>query len=228
MAFDLCAEKGIRLNVYRPSIVYGNSRDGRSLSFRALYYPIRTVLFFKNLYENDIKENGGKRAKEMGVRLEGNGFLHLPIRLEANKAGGINLIPVDFFLRAFLAVMEECLEGGIFHIVSPNFKRIEEIIDYTQRLFQISGIRTASSKDFEEVPLNPLEILFQRYLEPYQPYISDAKIFEYSQTESIFQNRQIACPDLDFDVFSRCMRYAVSSDWGANLFPKGKKDSQIP
>lgn len=217
MVADLCAHEGIRLNIYRPSIVYGNSRDGRSLSFRALYYPIRTALFFKNLYLTDIKENGGKKAKEMGVRLEGDGFLRLPIRLEVNAVGGINLIPVDFFLQAFLAVMEESLEGGIFHIVNRRLKKIEELINYAQRLFQISGIRAASPQDFERVPRNGLEILFESYLEIYKPYICESRIFECGKAEPILQKRQIACPDLDFDIFSNCMRYAVASGWGAKL-----------
>jgi nucleoside-diphosphate-sugar epimerase len=217
MVVDLCAQEGIRLNIYRPSIVYGNSKDGRTLSFRALYYPVRTVLFFKNLYETDIIENGGKRAKEMGIRLEGNGFLRLPIRLEVNADGGINLIPIDFFLQAFLAVMEESLEGGTFHIVNRRVKKIEELIDFTQRLFQISGIRAASPQDFEKVARNALEILFESYLEAYKPYICESRIFECGKAESILQKRQIACPDLDFDIFSKCMRYAVASGWGAKL-----------
>jgi nucleoside-diphosphate-sugar epimerase len=217
MVVDLCAREGIRLNIYRPSIVYGNSKDGRTLSFRALYYPVRTVLFFKNLYETDIIENGGKRAKEMGIRLEGNGFLRLPIRLEVNADGGINLIPIDFFLQAFLAVMEESLEGGTFHIVNRRVKKIEELIDYTQRLFQISGIRAASPQDFEKVPRNGLEILFESYLEAYKPYICESRTFECGKAESILQKRQIACPDLDFDIFSNCLRYAVASGWGAKL-----------
>jgi hypothetical protein len=154
----------------------------------------------------------------MGIKLEGDGSLHLPIRLEVKAEGGINLIPIDFFLQAFLAIMEECLEGGTFHIVNRRLKKIEELIDYTQRLFQISGIRAASSQDFEKAPRNALEILFDSYLEAYKPYMRDSRIFECTKTESILQKRRHTCPDLGFDIFSRCMRYAVASGWGAKLF----------
>ena len=67
IVIDSCQKQGIRLNIYRPSIVYGNSKDGRTLRFNALYYPIRVILFFKNLYEKDIKEHGGKKAALMSV-----------------------------------------------------------------------------------------------------------------------------------------------------------------
>lgn len=67
-AWTRCQSEGIRLNIYRPSIVYGDSRDGRTLLFNGLYYPIRTVVFFSKLYEEDIDEHGGKKARDMGVR----------------------------------------------------------------------------------------------------------------------------------------------------------------
>jgi thioester reductase-like protein len=57
---ERCSREGIRLGIYRPSIVYGDSRSGKSLSFRGLYYPVRTVLYFKNLYRADMLERGGR------------------------------------------------------------------------------------------------------------------------------------------------------------------------
>jgi nucleoside-diphosphate-sugar epimerase len=219
MVADLCAREGIRWNIYRPSIVYGDSRSGKSLTFKALYYPVRTVLFFKNLFQNDILEHGGHRAKEMGVRIEADGKIHLPIRLEVNEKGGINLIPINFFLEAFLAIMEECLEGGVFHIVNNRLKKIDDLIEYTQRLFQITGIRSSSAQDFIRLPRNPLEILFDSYLEAYQPYIRDSRVFENQKTEAVLRRRRMTCPDLDFEIFSRCMNYAVAAGWGSKLFP---------
>ena len=220
MATRVCAKEGIRLNIYRPSIVYGNSKSGKSLSFRGLYYPIRTVLFFKELYETDIKKHGGKRAKEMGVSLEVDGSLLLPMRLQVQQGGGINLIPIDYFLEAFTAIMDDCLEGGIYHIVNDRLKKIEGLIDYTQRMFQIRGIRACHAEDFERVPKNGLEILFDSYLEAYAPYIRDSRTFENERTRSILRMRNITCPDFDFDIFSRCMRYALDSAWGAKWLKK--------
>jgi nucleoside-diphosphate-sugar epimerase len=220
MAAKLCAEEGIRLNIYRPSIVYGNSGTGKSLTFRGLYYPIRTALFLRDLYQTDIKEHGGKRAEEMGVRVEEDGSIHLPIRLEAREGGGINLVPIDYFLEAFMAIMDECLDGGIFHIVNDKLKRIEDLIDYTQRMFHIRGIRACRAEDFEKAPRNGLEILFDSYLEAYAPYMRDSRIFENQKAGSILKKRNILCPDFDFDIFSRCMRYALEAGWGAKLFRK--------
>ena len=85
MISQLCRDQGIRLNIYRPSIVCGDSKTGRTLRLNAVYYPIRAVLFFKNLFENDIKEKGGKKAGQMGVKMDGHGSIYLPIRIEAER-----------------------------------------------------------------------------------------------------------------------------------------------
>lgn len=217
MVAEQCPREGIRWAIYRPSIVYGDSRTGKSLSFRALYYPVRTVLYIKNLYQTDMLAQDGRRAKEMGVQMEADGTIRLPLRLEVNAEGGINLIPVDFFLQAFMALWEDNPEGGILHLVNPRPKRIEDLIEYTQRLFRITGIRAVSGADFQKTPRNPLEILWETFLEAYQPYIRDQRVFDCRNAEPILRRRQISCPDFDFEIFSRCMEYAVAAAWGRRI-----------
>jgi len=219
-ARERASEAGIRLSIYRPSIVYGHSETGRSLLFNALYYPVRTALFLKNLYEADIRERGGRKAAEMGVRMESDGWTYLPIRMEVSSRGGINLVPVNHFVEAFRAIMEEALDGGIFHIVNSRLKKIEEIIEYGKKLFRMKGIEPCSAEDFERAPKNALETLFAAYLEAYGPYIKDQRVFETENSGPILRRKGISCPDFDFEVFSRCMTYAVEVGWGSKLFEK--------
>jgi nucleoside-diphosphate-sugar epimerase len=218
IAWERCRETGVRLSILRPSIVYGHSETGRSLLFNALYYPVRTVLFLKNLYEADIKERGGRKAAEMGIRIESDGRTYMPLRMEVNGSGGINLVPVDFFVRAFAAIMEEAHDGGIFHIVNKRLKRIEDIISYTKRLFRIRGIEPCSAADFVDAPRNSLESLFETYLEAYGPYIRDQRVFETEKSGPILAKKNIFCPDFDYEIYSRVMTYAVEAGWGAKLF----------
>jgi len=217
LVWEHCRIAGIRLNIYRPSIVYGDSRTGRSLLFNALYYPVKTTVFLKNLYEADIMERGGRRAATMGVQRERDGSLYLPIRLEVKSSEGINLIPVDYLVAAFMAILEDGLEGGIFHMVNAQRTTMADLIDYTQRLFNIRGIEPCRPEDFGAKPRNALEMLFSNYLEAYEPYMRDKRTFAMENARSILAKREIACPEFDFEVFSRCMNYAVEVDWGARL-----------
>jgi len=51
----------------------------------------------------------------------------------------VNLIPIDYFTAAFMAIMEGALAGGVFHIVNGKLSRIEELIDYTRRFLGSPG-----------------------------------------------------------------------------------------
>ena len=219
---ERCEREGIGLNMYRPSIVYGDSRTGRTLRFDGVYYPVKAVSFFKNVYEKDIAERGGRRAREMGVEIDAQGRMCLPLRVPAAPFGGINLIPIDFFLEAFMAIMEEGAGGQVFHIVNTRLTTIEDLAAWTGRFFDIGGIRTARPEEFAKTPKNALELLFDRSIEAYDPYMKDTRVFESARTGEILERRGIACPAFDEKIFSTCMRYAVEVDWGTRLFNEAK------
>ncbi len=214
MASRRCQENGIRLSIYRPSVVYGDSKTGRSTKFNAVYYPVKTVFFLRNLYETDIREQGGDKASEMGVKFVEDGSLYLPIRIEVSNGGGVNLIPIDYFVNAFTSIMGECMDGGIFHIVSQKLTRMEDLIDYTRRLFKVSGMEPCPAEDYDEKSKNALEILFDTYIEIYGPYMRDTRIFDNRKSQAILSKKGVVCPDFDFEVFSRCMNFAVACGWG--------------
>jgi nucleoside-diphosphate-sugar epimerase len=220
LASERCAGTGIRLMIYRPSIVYGHSKTGRSLLFNALYYPVRTAVFLKNIYEMDIRERGGRRAAEMGVRIDTDGWTIMPIRILVDDESGLNIIPVDFFVAAFGAIRKETPDGGIFHIVNSRQTNLEDVIAYTRTLFRIRGITACPAREMEGKPRNPLETVFETYLEAYGPYMRDRRLFGMERTGPILAKRGIICPDLSYDIFKRCLDYAVQSDWGAKLFPE--------
>ncbi|HEY5535420.1 MAG TPA: SDR family oxidoreductase, partial [Ignavibacteria bacterium] len=54
-----CEKNSICLSIIRPSIVYGDSQSGRSLKFNALYFPVRSAQTIRDIYLNDILNNGG-------------------------------------------------------------------------------------------------------------------------------------------------------------------------
>lgn len=218
LAWDRCSRAGIRLSIYRPSIVCGHSQTGRSLLFNALYYPVRTALFLKNLCETDIRERGGRRAAELGVHLDGDGWTVMPIRIGVEEGGGINLIPVDFFVDAFATIREDGQGNGVFHIANARPTRIEDIIEWAQVLFRIRGIEARTAEDLAERPRNPLETVFDSYLEAYGPYIKDRRIFEMERAGSILERAGVRCPEFDKEMFARCMAFAVECGWGARLF----------
>ena len=214
MAAEKCARSNINLLIYRPSIVYGDSTTGRTLLFNALYYPIKTLRFFQKLYLKDILESEGSKAEAIGVSLFEDGTLHLPVRIESTGSSRVNLIPVDHFIRAFMAIQEEKNQDGVFHIVNPENTAVQQLLEYTSRYFRLSGVRIAGTETFIKQPRNALELLFENYIRVYSSYMRDTRIFEHAKTTRFLASKNIRCPDFTYNVFSTCMRYAEEVDWG--------------
>ena len=111
----------------RPSVVYGDSRTGRSLRFNALYFPIQSVKYISEIYLNDIKNNEGRKSKEYGIYLDKDGFLFLPLRIYLPERGSLNIIPVDYFVEATMKIIERSDSSGIFHLTNNSPTYLENI-----------------------------------------------------------------------------------------------------
>ena len=210
---EVFPKKGIRVNIYRSSIVYGDSETGRSTLFNAVYYPVKMAIFLKNTYRNDILRKGGEKAKQMGVRIDEDGGIFLPIRMEKKSGGTINLIPINYYTDAFIAIMENSVDPGIFHIINNSDTTLDDLTGFFSKSFNIKGFRSVSREELKEEPLNALEILFSEYLKMYGPYIRDIRRFDNKISEKILSKRNIKCPEFDLDIFSKCMNYAISVNW---------------
>jgi len=219
MARDICQREGIRLNVYRPSIVYGDSKTGRTLRFNAVYFPVKAAVFLRDIYIADIRDRGGHKAAEMAIRREEDGRLFMPLRIEAGGTGGLNLVPIDHCVDAFMAVLEDGLEGGIYHIANPRSTKIEAIVEYAERLFHLDGIGACGPEAFAVQPKNALERLYDSYLDAYRPYMQDLRTFDIRNAAPALEKRGLVCPEFNYDIFARCMNYAVETGWGTRLFP---------
>jgi nucleoside-diphosphate-sugar epimerase len=215
---DYCRRTNVRLSIYRPSIVYGNSKTGRTFRFNALYHPIRSIAYLVDLFKSDILENSGLQAKELGISLNpANQRLHLPICFQTGKSGGLNLVPIDCCTDSIMGIMKTKRSEGFFHIVNKHNTSMEDLVSYAREFFNVSGLHVKSSSRVREQDPRPLDHLFQRYMEPFQPYIEDTRVFDTSRAAHILKPLGIECPVFSHSIFARCMTYALDNNWGRNL-----------
>ncbi len=211
-----CKKIGIPLSILRPSIVYGHSKTGRALKFNALYYAVKSISYIKDIFVKDIVEHGGERSKKWGFNLNNDGTLNIPLTVYLPEDGAVNLISVDHFVDTTLSIIEND-DDGIYNITCDNPPNILTISDYIESFLGIRGIKVIYKPS--EKQLNPAEELFARFFEPYRPYLSDRREFDRSHTISVVNG--LSTPPLTYDIFNRCMSYAVACDWGKiSSFPK--------
>jgi nucleoside-diphosphate-sugar epimerase len=206
-----CKMHSIPFTILRPSIVYGDSRSGRANRFNALYNHLKSLCYIREIYLNDIHNHGVRKSKEWNIYLDDNGILHIPLRVAVSHRGHINLIPIDYFVSATLSILEHAKAGAIYHITSAEPKTLEDLALYCESFLKIQGIEIVYS-EIEKNAFNPPEALFNRFIEPYLPYLSDNRIFDRSNTEGATAG--MSPPELTYDVFERCMDYAIRVNWG--------------
>jgi nucleoside-diphosphate-sugar epimerase len=211
-----CREKSIPLTIIRPSIVYGDSRTGRSLKFSALYSPVKSVYHIREIYLNDIRNHGGGNARAQGIFLDPEGYLHLPLRIHLPRNGSINLIPVDYFVLMTLKIIEEDSAAGIYHLTDCAPPTFETLVGYNEEFLKIRGIEIRYGREDPGGTRNSVEELFDCLVEPYLPYLCDTRVFERTNTDRITGGARP--PQFTYEVFRRCMEFAVRAQWGKQVY----------
>jgi nucleoside-diphosphate-sugar epimerase len=211
-----CENNFIRLSIIRPSIVYGDSQNGRSLKFNALYFPIRSAQSIRDIYLNDLINNGGKKAEKHGIYIDKDGYLFLPLKIHLPSEGDLNIIPVDYFVNATLKILENSTLGGIFHLTN-NFPTTMKIVaEYYGQLMKVRGVEIIYGKQLENALRNPAEELFDRFIEPYRPYLADNRKFD--RTNADLATDHLEPPEFTYEIFKKCIEYAIAVNWGASIF----------
>jgi nucleoside-diphosphate-sugar epimerase len=211
-----CTKNSIRLSIIRPSIVYGDSQTGRSLKFNALYFPIRSAQSIRDIYLNDIHNNGGIKAAKNGIYLDKDGYLYLPLKIYLPQEGYLNIIPVDYFVNATIKIIETSSRGGIFHLTNDLPTTMKIVAKYYEQLMKVRGVEIIYGLQPDNLLRNPAEELFDRFIEPYRPYLSDNRVFDRTNTSLATDN--LNPPGFSYEIFKTCMEYAIRVNWGQSIF----------
>ena len=211
-----CDKNNIPLSIIRPSIVYGDSQTGRSLKFNALYFPVRSAQSIRDIYLNDILNNGGFKAAKNGIFIYKEGYLFLPLKIYLPHEGDINIIPVDYFVNTTIKIIENCSGNGIYHLTNPFHTTMKIIAKYYEQLMKVNGVEIIYGPMPDDLLRNPAEELFDRFIEPYRPYLSDNRVFD--RTNAILASDNLTPPEFTYDIFKTCMEYAIKVNWGTSIF----------
>jgi hypothetical protein len=170
----------------------------------------------KDIYLNDILNNEGKKSRELGIHIDKEGYLFLPLKINLPERGSLNIIPVDYFVDATMIILTGAPPGGIFHLTNNSPTRLEMISVYNEQFMKIRGIEITYGSSVNNYQRNPPEELFDRFMEPYRYYLSDNRVFDRSNTDLVTNNLQP--PEFSYEIFKNCMEYAIRVNWGKSIF----------
>lgn len=180
--------------ILRPSIVLGDSKNGRISRFNTIYDMMRIFEVLKS-YNNDQT-----------------------IRVVGSPTATKNLIPIDYFARVAWHLIAR-QKSGTYHITNPNPVSIKAMQDHFAQLFGIHEIRLVDSETLEGERLTKSERLINSACSVYEPYLLDEPLFDRTETDLALQETDIEFPEMDLAYFQRLLDYALSTDWGRQPQP---------
>lgn len=195
--------------IYRPSIIVGDSRTGYTRNFKGMYVFARALFLLRERIR--LRINGhlnGIETKPKGHRI------HVPMRILGDPEALINPVPVDYVASAIVEIARS-KEGqnNTFHLTNPIPPTLSELSQWITHALDIDGVMMAPLRE-RTSSLSAMERFYLLYTRPYLPYVQSKLRFDTSNTRRILKRSGIRCPEINQELISLLMDFALSGNWG--------------
>ncbi|MFC0470119.1 SDR family oxidoreductase [Halalkalibacter kiskunsagensis] len=158
----------MKVSIFRPSIIVGNSETGETDSTFGLYGFIKGLEIFKKR----IARIGDYSDKEFSII--------------GNRSGTQNLVPVDYVCHVLMAGLKSAKNKTIYHITNPNppvnhegLKIIGELLDFPHIKFNTK----------ENTTLTKEEAILNEFISNFTIYVNRDIDFKITNTRQLLNNK---------------------------------------
>lgn len=220
--FELTPQNRNLCTIYRPSIIIGDTITGYTKNYDNMY------VFGRGLCRLKKYEIRNKGDTEMVKR--NSNLLPVSLRIQGDRYGTINLVPVDYVARAIVAIsQEQKSEGKTFHIVNPSPPTLGELSEWMKAATGIHSMRIVSQDEWKRQPLSFQEKLFLQGTESFQPYMFGEPYFDCTNTTNFLRGSGIMCPMITEDLIRLFIQHALCTNWGkAKIFVTANAQKKYP
>jgi nucleoside-diphosphate-sugar epimerase len=198
------AAAGLRVTVYRPSVIVGDSRTGHTSSYGGLY---RLLGLAARLADACAPSVGGRAP----------GPRPFPLRLPLSGAEPSNLVPVDWVAAAVVGLLARPeAHGATYHIVGRSPVPAGLVCRVAAEELGLEGVELVGPGGVTRP--SALEEAFREGLEDYWPYLAGAPEFRCDNTARALPD--LPPPPVDVSLLRRLIRFAVSDNWGRGRPPQ--------
>lgn len=186
---DWSRRTGLAAFIFRPSIVVGDSREGRIVNFDGLYN-------FMRLLDGMAGLNAERQFRVLG-----------------NRAATKNIVPVDYVARVATHILEAGLPGT-YHITNPRPLRLSALCDVLAEVFAVRGAKLVTEEEFQNPRPNRFESMYEKLASTYAPYLAAEPVFDRTNTDAVASSAGFELAELDAVFFRRLVDYARRVKWG--------------
>jgi len=187
------------VTIFRPSIIVGDSKAGRTTAFNVLYPPLKLI------YHGLVRILPGSR--------------HTPL----------DVVPVDFVTDVINYIFLKTNEGigKIYHLTvgEENSTTTGEVVDLAMDYFNT----TKTAEHLQRIRFMPLELYHSakqslrghakrvwQAMETYEPYLCVTRTFDNTNTRSALRGSSITPPEFKM-YYPTILQYCIQTNWGRRL-----------
>lgn len=203
-----------RHSIYRLGIVVGDTVTGWTPSFSGYYGFLGSVWYLRQKFTSMLAPKLEKYGSN-GIAFNEGGMLRLPIYGQFSPVSTLNIVPVDWAVRAMADLADLEATGQMFHIVHPNPPRIQWLNDVSLKHLGITEFHygEASESNLNSL-LGKFQRIFDRSTAQYLPYITHETRFDTSNLQRTLGRTFALAPIVDEPFVAKLMDYAKSVNFG--------------
>ncbi len=199
---EFAKQSKINIKVFRPSVIGGRLSEppiGSTNKFDVFY---GWSAFFLALKKKEIKEKNRLYIDPINV----------DIRICFSQHSGLNIVPVDYVVKAMYLITTKVIKGNSYHLVSKNELPHKDYIPAILNFLNVRGVKYVNN-----IPENKSqnEILYYRTAgKILTPYITLKRFnFKVDNYEKEINTFGIKVPYMTIDKFILLLEYAKKHDF---------------
>jgi len=214
LAHDYANRYNMKITIYRPSVIVGDSQTGTNYSNYGPYGILRiediSIRKLRQEFEkqNPIFQNSAAKIKD--------GKFFIPLRVKGNNNKKLNLVTPDYAMEAIFQIFisKENI-GKTFHITNSDPPKVRLLKDCISELLNVEGIEFVGLSEFEKKPMTPWELIFDKNIRIYTPYLLvDEPKFDDTNTQSVLKDCATKQVYFDKHLIMKLLRYSRSTGYG--------------
>lgn len=208
---ELVIESGLRFSIYRLGIVIGDAESGAIGHFSG-YYSFFAPFWELRALIAGAKEEKRARYQDAGIFYDGD-WLHLPVSLNCSANSRLSLVPIDWVARTLVVLLERPPTGKFFHLVPPDPRRVEWVIERSLEILHITGVRFRETQECTGV-LAAVQRAMDRATAQFLGYITHEAAFATGNVPRVLGDTHPPPPTITPQMLRSCLEYAIQRNFG--------------
>jgi len=217
---------GLQTTIYRPSVIVGDSKTGKSLSFTGIYNIAKIFQLIKRILKHKINLKA-ENLKKAGIYFENDNYF-FPLKFPYSKNSTINVVPIDYVVDTIFKLADNPASiGQTFHVTNPNPPKILDLVQVGCKISQLKKIEFVDCPFEDALHLirnqithyakHGLNISFFMEIREYIHYFFGEPKFDISNVSETLESAFKEPPRITADFMLMLLKFAEAKNWKSEI-----------